>query len=141
VVEYDGCEISQVFTLKRPRRGGLGIGSAVKAGHKDSIDDLVRGWSGPRPPTRDELETHQQDLLQVARVLQAMAELAPFRAQIYVPRDNKPMAESWQQVSAEFKVVTRALRDAIERTDPAETRRVAVRLQRTCSTCHKLIGV
>jgi hypothetical protein len=141
VEEYDGCEISQVFTLRRPRRGGLGIGSAVKAGHKDSIDELVRDWSGPRPPTKDELETHQKDLLQVARVLQAMAELAPFRAQIYVPRNNEQMAASWRQVSVEFKVVTRALRDAIAKTDPVETRSVAVRLQRTCSACHKLIGL
>ena len=50
VDELDACEVSRVFTLKRPRRGGVGIGSAVKAGHKDSIEDLVRDWSGPRPP-------------------------------------------------------------------------------------------
>ncbi len=140
VDEFDGCEVSRVFTLKKPRRGGVGIGSAVKAGHKDSIEDLVRDWSGPRPPTKEELQTHQKDLLQVSRVLQAMAELAPFRRDIYVPKNNEKMAEDWRQVSAEFKTVTRALRDAIKKTEPAKTRQAAVQLQRTCSSCHKLVG-
>jgi hypothetical protein len=142
IVEADGCGVSRVFTLRRPQRGGgVGIGSAVRAGHKDSIDDLVRDWSGPKPPTKEELQAHQKDLLQVARVLQAMAELAPFRSDIYLPRDNEKMAEDWRQVSAEFKTLTRALRDAIEKTEPAEARQVSVRLQRTCKSCHKLAGM
>ncbi len=33
VQELDACEMSRVFSVKRPRRGGVGIGSAVKAGH------------------------------------------------------------------------------------------------------------
>jgi hypothetical protein len=141
IVELDGCGVSRVFTLRRPQRGGgVGIGSAVRAGHRDSIDDLVRDWSGPKPPTKAELQAHQKDLLQVTRVLQAMAELAPFRSDIYLPRDNKEMAEEWRRVSAEFKTLTRALRDAVETTEPAQTRQVAVRLQRTCNTCHKLVG-
>jgi hypothetical protein len=141
VDELDACEVSRVFVLTRPRRGGgLGIGSAVKAGHKDSIEDLVRDWSGPRPPTKEELQTHQDDLLRVARVVQAMAELAPFRRDIYVPANNEKMAAGWRQVSAEFKTVSRALREAIEKSDQAETRRAAVQLQQTCNNCHKLVG-
>jgi hypothetical protein len=140
VDDLDACEVSRVFTVTRPRRGGVGIGSAVQAGHKDSIEDLVRDWSGPRPPTKDELQTHQKDLLQVARVLQAMAELAPFRKEIYVPANNEKMAKDWRKVSAEFKTVSRDLRDAIDKTDEVQTRRVAVRLQRTCNTCHQLVG-
>jgi hypothetical protein len=140
VDELDACEVSRVFALTRPRRGGVGIGSAVKAGHKDSIEDLIRDWSGARPPTKEELQTHQKDLLQVARVLQAMAEVAPFRVAIYVPENNANMAKDWRKVSAEFRMVTRALRDAIEKTDQAATRQVAVRLQRTCGACHSLVG-
>ena len=141
VEELDACAMSLVFTLKRPRGGGVGIGSAVKAGHKDSIEDLVRNWSGPRPPTREELQTHRKDLLRAARVMQAMAELAPFRVHIYVPKQNEKQVVEWRKVSAEFKVVTRALRDGIEKTEPAETRKAAVRLQRTCSSCHQLVGL
>lgn len=141
VDELDACEVSRVFTLKRPRRGGVGIGSAVQAGHKDSIEELVRDWSGAKPPTKAELQTHQADLLQMSRVLRAMAELAPYRQTIYMPPNNQKMAESWQQVCGEFKTVTRALHDAIEKTDQAETRQSAVQLQRTCTACHKLVGL
>ena len=139
VEEHDSCSISQVFTLGQ--RGGAGVGSAVKAGHKDSIEDLVRNWSGSRPPTREELQTHQKDLLRVARVVQAMAEVAPFRVVIYVPKEDKKKAEEWRKVSADFKVVARAFRDGIEKAAPAEARKAAVRLQRTCSSCHQLVGL
>src|SRR5262245_12865082 len=48
VKEFDSCDISTVF---RPRKaGGAGIGSAVHAGHKDSIEFLVRDWSTNKPP-------------------------------------------------------------------------------------------
>jgi hypothetical protein len=140
VEEFDACEVSRVFSHTRPRRGGVGIGSAVKAGHRDSIEDLVRDWSGSRPPTREELRTHQKDLLRVARVLQVMAELAPFRKDIYIPKNDKNAAEGWRQVSAEFKTIAHNFQDAIENTQPTEARQVAVRLQQTCNTCHKLVG-
>jgi hypothetical protein len=139
VEEHDSCSISQVFTLGQ--RGGAGVGSAVKAGHKNSLEDLVRNWSGNRPPTREELDTHQKDLLRAARVLQTMAELAPFRLpHIGIPVNEK-RTEEWRKVSAEFKEVTRDLRDSIERTDPTEARKAAVRLQQTCNACHKVAGI
>src|SRR5947209_16148220 len=110
---HDSCDISQVFTPRRNGRGGPGIGSAVKAGHLDAIHALVADWSGAKPPTQKELETHQTDLLKVARVLQAMAELAPYRGPLVLPKGNEKRAEEWRAVSAQFKTVTRDLRDAI----------------------------
>src|SRR5262245_5264282 len=101
VEEHDSCNISRVFALGQG--GGAGIGSAVKAGHKNSLESLVRNWSGNRPPTREELETHQKDLLRAARVLQTMAELAPFRLpHIGITVDEK-RTEEWRKVSAQFK--------------------------------------
>src|SRR5262249_3289178 len=127
VEEGDPCDISLVFTRKRPRGGGgVGIGSAVKAGHQDRIDHLVKNRSGPRPPTSEELQAHHQDLLRVARVVQAMAELAPFREKFYVSKTNEKKAAEWRKVSAEFKTVARAFRDAIESKEPTETRKAAV---------------
>src|SRR2546426_519113 len=83
--------------------------------------------AGARPPTKEELQTHHKDLLRVARVLQAMAELAPFREHVYVSKNNEKKADAWRKVSAEFKTVTRAFRDAVESKEPAETRKAAVR--------------
>ena len=140
VEEFDPCDLSLVFTLKRPRGGGVGIGSAIKAGHPNSIDSLVRNWAGPRPPTKEELQAHHTDLLRVARVAQAMAELAPFRAHIYVPRRDEKRAAEWHKVCADFKKVTRAFHDAIDTKDPVVTRKVAVQLQATCMACHKVVG-
>jgi hypothetical protein len=138
VSDLDACEMSRVFGQKTPQRGGVGIGSAVKAGHKDSIEELVQDWSGPKPPTREELKTHRKDLLRVARVMQAMAELAPHRFDLYRPLNNKKWDQDWRQVSAQFKTTSQALHDAIEKVDPAETRQVAVRMQQTCNACHQL---
>jgi hypothetical protein len=141
VTTHDSCDISQIFTPRRNNRGGPGIGSAVKAGHLDAISALVADWSGAKPPTHKELEAHQTDLLKVARVLQAMAELAPYRGPLVLPQGNKKKAEEWQAVSAQFKVVTRELRDAIQKSDATQTRKVAVRLQQTCTACHAVAGI
>jgi squalene-hopene/tetraprenyl-beta-curcumene cyclase len=132
------CDVPLVFRSRK--RGGPGIGSAVEAGHKDSIDDLVADWSGARPPTRIELERHQKDLLQVARILQAMAELAPHRVHIYVAKENQTKTGAWLKIAADFKVVTREFRQAIEDADLSLTRKVAVNLQKTCTACHTLVG-
>jgi hypothetical protein len=140
VTEFDSCDISSVFAMKRRTRG-LGIGSAVQAGHRDSINDLVIDWAGPRPPTLPELRAHQNDLLKVARVLQAMAELAPFRMPLSTPQQDQKKAKEWQTVSAEFKAVTQELRDSLEKIDPSGARKAAVRLHRTCNACHKLVGI
>ncbi len=135
VDSYDSCDISQVFTLR-----GAGIGSAVQAGHKNSIDHLVRNWAGPKPPTRDELQAHRNDLLDVARVLQAMAELAPHRAALFSNRDVQRI-QDFQRVAAEFKSDTRGFRDAVSGGNPADVRRATVRLHQTCTACHKLVGI
>jgi hypothetical protein len=139
VAEHDGCEISSVFSMKR--RGGVGIGSAIKAGHKDSIEHLVRNWSGAQPPTKEEVQTHRQDLLRVAQVLQAMAELAPYRMPQYPPnhQGKEKLVEEWRKVTGEFKASSRELRDAIQQSEPTEVRKAAVHLQRTCHSCHKLV--
>src|SRR5207302_5746810 len=100
---FDSCEISTVFIMRRAGRGGAGIGSAVQAGHKDRIDELVRDWAGPRPPTQAELRMHQKDLLRVARVLQTMAELAPYRMPGFLPKVKEQKAEEWRKASADFK--------------------------------------
>src|SRR5262245_31412136 len=77
VKEYDSCGVSVIFRLRR--HGGAGVGSIAKTPNENSIDYLVRRWAGNGPPTKEELEKHQGDLAKTARVLQAMAELAPFR--------------------------------------------------------------
>jgi hypothetical protein len=139
VETHDSCDISQVFTLRRG--GGAGIGSAAEAGHRDSIHHLVHDWAGAKPPTQAELKAHQKDLQRTARVLQAMAELAPYRLGQFGPMMKKKLEPEWGRVSAQFKSVTREFREAIGTMDPKETRRAVVNLQKTCAACHLLVGV
>lgn len=139
VKEFDSCDISQVFTLSK--RGGAGIGSAATDGFRDSIDDLVRKWAGARPPTEKQLKAHKTDLLKAARVLQAMAELAPYRMPLLIPKSNEKKLEQSREVVKDFRAVTRQLRDAIDKTDAVETRKAAVRLDKTCNACHILVGL
>lgn len=138
VEELDVCEMPLVFRDRQ--RGGAGIGSAAQAGHPDSIEGLVRDWSGAKPPTKQELTAHRADLTRTARTLQVLAELAPHRVHIYVNKDDARRTERWYQVSADFKAVTKDLRAAIESTEPVETRKAAVRLQQTCNGCHNVAG-
>ena len=139
VEELDACDMPVIFT--KVQRGGAGIGSAAQAGHPDSIEGLVGDWAGKKPPTKQELTAHQKDLIRTARILQVMAELAPYRVHIYVPKHDAPNTERWFRVSADFKEVARDFRAAIESTDPTRTRAAAVRLQRTCHACHGVAGV
>jgi hypothetical protein len=136
VSKYDSCDISQIFQPKS--NGGAGIGSAVQAGHKDSIKSLVQHWSGPKPPTEIELRTHRKDLLKTARVLKVMAELAPFRLALIVPKNDAKKVEFMNKVIVDFKASTRDLHDAIEKTEPVATRKAAVFLNQTCNNCHEL---
>jgi squalene-hopene/tetraprenyl-beta-curcumene cyclase len=136
---FDSCDISAVFQPKE--YGGAGVGSAGRPGERSSIQRLVSNWAASKPPSKDELETHRQDLLKVARVLQAMAELAPHRMQPSWPQKQPARAEGWRKVSADFKVVTRAFRDSIDRGEPGEVRRATVNLQRTCVACHEVAGL
>jgi hypothetical protein len=135
VKKYDSCDISQTFTLRK--RGGVGIGTAAENANSNSIDHLVRRWSGNKAPTAKELQAHQADLLKAARVLQAMAELAPFRIPAY--KDGDKRIGEWLKVSADFKVLTRELREGIQRVDPAGVRKTSLKLQQTCNQCHTLV--
>lgn len=138
VAKYDSCEISQVFTQRN--RGGAGIGTAASLpGHRDAIHHLVHHWAAGRAPKKEELEAHQKDLVKAARVLQAMAELAPHRRAMVLPKD-KYVAE-WATVSAEFKTRTREFREAIESVDADQVRKAAVNLQKSCNSCHVLVGI
>jgi hypothetical protein len=135
VQQYDSCDISSVFRLKR--QGGLGIGQATEANHADGIDRLVLDLARRKTTTEAELEQYRDDYLRVAKVMQAMAELAPYRGTPFI-RQNPDRALAWEQVSAEFKQKSAAFRRAIEEADPKQVRTKALSLQQTCCACHDL---
>jgi hypothetical protein len=135
VQQNDSCDISSVFTSQR--HGGLGIGKATEAKHPDSIDRLVNDLAHRKTTTEAELEQYRDDYLRVAKVMQAMAELAPYRGAPFT-REKPERVQAWEKVSAEFKQKTAAFRRAVEETDPKLVRTTAQSLQQTCFACHNL---
>ena len=135
VRQHTSCDISSVFVPQR--HGGLGIGKATEAKHPDSIERLVRDFATRKTTTEAELEQYRDDYLRVAKVMQAMAELAPHRGAPFT-RGNPERVKAWDKVSAEFKQNTAAFRRAVEQTDPKQVRLTAQTLQGTCLACHML---
>jgi len=133
VAEHQSPDISSIFAPRH--RGGLGIGMATKAGHRDSIDALIRDFAHKKTTTEAELEEYYSDYLRVAKVMQAMAELAPYRASQFV-RDNQDRMIEWQKTALDFKQKTAAFRKAIEEKDPKKVRMTALDLHHTCCDCH-----
>jgi hypothetical protein len=135
VQHHTSCDISSVFVPQR--YGGLGIGKATEANHSDSIDRLVRDFARRKTTTETELEQFRDDYVRVAKVIQAMAELAPYRGAPFT-RGNPERTKAWEEVSAHFKAKTAAFRRAVEDTDPKRVRTTARSLEQTCSACHAL---
>jgi hypothetical protein len=136
VKEHESEDISSVF--QRLDRGGLGLGSYAKAvKHPNSVQALLNSLSRQQPPQKL-LNDHQVDLLRTAKVIQAMAELAPHRQPRYAnPADRR--IQEWARVSAEFKKDSREFRLAIESREPIKVRSAADRLNHSCCDCHNLL--
>ena len=135
VEQYDSCDISSVF--RRQRGGGLGIGKATEANHPDSVEGLIADFSRRKTTTEAELEQYRDDYVRVAKVMLAMAELAPYRGAPFTRGDPKRV-QVWEEVSAEFRQKTAAFRRAVEDTDPKRVRTTAQSLEETCCACHVL---
>jgi hypothetical protein len=137
VREHESDNISSVF--QRLDRGGLGLGDYARAvKHPNSVQALINYLSRQQPPAQKLLSDHQADLLRTAKVIQAMAELAPYRVPKYAnPADRR--IQEWVRVSADFKKDSREFRLAIESKDPVKVRSAADRLNHSCCDCHNLL--
>jgi len=137
VLNNDSEDISSDVTPKS--NGGLGIGKLTEvAGGPDSIERFLSRLQNRKTITEAEIEKYSADYLRLARVMQAMAELAPFRAQEHVRR-NEQLTRQWRDVAAEFKESTANFRKAVEERDPKKLRLATRRLEQTCCNCHNLV--
>jgi hypothetical protein len=135
VTTHDSCSISSVFAVRE--RGGLGIGSLAKVHQRNSVERLVNDYAR-KPPSREELETHQADLDRTARTILAMSELAPHRNP-YADKPDSKQSREWQRVAAEFKVKATEFRAAVNCKEPERVKKAANNLTHTCCDCHSLL--
>ena len=128
-------DISSVFRPKSS--GGVGVGKLTEAGYRDNIQNLIAHLSNRRNTTEQLFEQYQVDFMRVAKLMQAMAELAPHRATERIQKNPK-LAKEWQETAVDFKQKTKAFRTAIEEKDPKKVRLAARALNDTCCHCHGL---
>jgi hypothetical protein len=133
VHEYRSDEISSIFVRKDA--GGLGIGSLTQVTQQDSIERLVIQLARRKNITEGELDQYQADYVRVAKVMQAMAELAPHRATERIRKDDK-LLKQWLDTATDFKTKTADFRRAVEERDPKKVRVSALNLRHTCCDCH-----
>ncbi len=117
--------------------GGFGVGKLAENRSHDSVQSLVARLSRDKTLTEARLDEFQTDYLRVAKGLQAMAQLAPYRGGEFT-HGNTTKEKAWADVSVEFQKVTGELRKAIEGRDPKKVRLSAESLSQTCMHCHAI---
>lgn len=135
VADHESCDISSFFMFKHI--GGFGVGKLARDRSHDSVQSLVSQLAREKTLTEASLDDNQADYLRVAKGLQAMAQLAPYRGAEFT-RGNKTKEQAWADVAVEFQKVTADLRSAIEQRDPKKVRLSAKSLSETCLHCHNL---
>jgi len=136
VQEFKSDEISSIFARKEG--GGLGIGNLTDIVPQNSIERLIVTLSHRKTTTEAELDKYQADYVKVAKVMQAMAELAPYRANERIKKNDK-LLQQWLTTAADFKKKTADFRQAVEERDPKKVRLSANQLHHTCCDCHSQV--
>src|SRR5262249_2453440 len=119
--------------LKPKNKGGIGIGRLIGAGHKDSIELLIRDYA-IRGPTRTEVIDYGDEIVKAGRITLAIAEMTPH----WAPRDAQ-MKAKWQAQSAEMRQTALDFVVAAQSRDHEKISTTAKRLNESCAVCHKMI--
>jgi len=134
VREHESDNISSIFMLKS--RGGLGTGYAPLA-QRDGIEVLIQTLAR-RAQTKENLEKARAELVRTARIMQAMAELAPHRLALFPRTAGGQHAKEAREVSTEFEAATAEFREAVVEGDPTRVRTAATKLNNSCCHCHSV---
>ena len=133
-------KIEATMKLFKPKsRGGIGIGELVNAGHKDSIELLIRDYT-IKPPKKGEVALYADDLIKVGRISLAIAEMTPH----YIPltpssaEGRRRIVTRWKKSSGEMKKASADLIEAANAKDEKAVAIAAKNLHNSCAECHSL---
>ena len=124
--------------LKPKNKGGIGIGRLIGAGHKDSIELLIRDYA-IKGPTRTEVLDYGDEIVKAGRITLAIAEMTPN----WVPAKADPGGRTrklWMESSKMMKDSAIELITAAKAKDEKAIALAATRLNESCAACHKLLG-
>ncbi len=136
-------KIEATMKLMKPKsKGGLSIGKLVGAGHKDSIELLIRDyaigeWAGTKGPTKKEVTDCNADLVKAAQVTALIAQMTP----TWTPTKSLPggkTPEKWKALTEDMKKYSAELITAAKAKDEKAVSAVAKKLNNSCAECHKI---
>jgi cytochrome c556 len=128
-------EIERVMRQFKTRKdGGMGIGAKPPVGVKDGIELALIDFAG-KSPNAATLKANQADLLKMAQVSRAVAEINAF----YPPPKPKMKGvqpSDYKKWNDEMKASSKELEDAIKAADPGKVEAASKKLVASCNSCH-----
>jgi hypothetical protein len=130
-------EIERVMRQFKTRKdGGMGVGANGPKilGMPDGYELAIIAMAKKSPSAAD-LKANQEDLLKMAQVSQAIAEI---NYNYKVPKPKKPgvVPANYKQWNDEMKASSKELADAIKASDPKKVEAAATKLTAACNNCH-----
>jgi hypothetical protein len=125
--------------MKPKSKNGISIGKLVSAGHKDSIELLIRDYAinDRNGPTKKEVTNYNDDLIRAIKVVAAIAEMTPSWAPTKDLPGGKTKAK-WKSLTEDMKKGSADLLAAIKAKDDKAVATSARKLNESCADCHKI---
>jgi hypothetical protein len=120
-------ELKPLMNIFKPRgKGGLGVGPPGKA---DGIEMKIINLSSKRALSKADLSKQQNDLLKIADVSKAIAEVAD----MYPPKKD---VDKWKKFDDDMRKGASELIAAVKSGDPKAVKTAATNLNASCTDCH-----
>ena len=130
-------KMEATMKLFKPKsKGGIGVGSLTSAGHKDSIELLIRDYA-LKSPTKAEVTKNADDLLKAAQATAVIAELTPHWGPAKDLPGGKTQAK-WKALTKDMKEGSADLVAAAKAKDDKAVATAAQKLNSSCAECHKI---
>jgi hypothetical protein len=131
--------LSEFMSLLKPRSekgGGLGVGKKPGAIEPDSIEAKTAALA-KKAPSSAELDGQEGDLVRMAQVMIAIAEVAKHKCEV-----NKKVGYldpmDWQRWLQGMQKSSQDLAEAIKAKDPGKVKAAAAALSANCTNCHRI---
>ena len=130
-------KIEPTMKLFKPAsKGGVGIGTLKGAGHKDSIELLIRDYA-IKPPTKAEVTKYADDIVKAAQITNVIAGMTPYWAPTKDGGMGKTKAK-WLELTEDMKKNSADLVKAAKAMDEKAVDSVSKKLNNSCAECHKI---
>jgi len=132
-IKAKGIDLDDLMAVYKTRRkGGLGFGAkpADDSGIEKKIAELQRNARGPAPAA---LKKDSEDLVKMAHVTQAMAEIT--RPHFAKPMNGKGKKD-WDNWLDDQEKASKDLIAAVRAMNPKAVAQAAKKLQDSCTECH-----